>query len=260
MRHTIDPAAGWEQLVASQPAPTRELFDSLFKAGDRDKIITATLPLIRQYNAKTPLNIREDVEAFAVMKVVEAVDRLLQQPNTNPGSYIIGVIRGAIHAARFGESVEAQQCSPSTQRIYRPKERDTDAECDALIRQLQQQGCSERMTDSELALRGFDRSRVMRLEGEWPHKKARGEDGHFTGERVPMEFGAPDPSNDDWGHLVELFEAGVIDDSEMQLLDAKLQGFTNAECASIFSAHVSTITARLTRIAQKIQDHQETDT
>jgi DNA-directed RNA polymerase specialized sigma24 family protein len=256
MRHIIDPDASWEQLVSSQLPPSRELFDQLFAEGDREKIILATLPLIRRLNKNTKQSIREDVEAFAVMKVVEAVDRLLERPNENAGSYLLTTIRGAIHDARYGCSVEAQQCSPSTDRIYKPRKRKTDAKRDALIRDLERQGCSPRMIESELSLHGFDRSRIVTPEAEWPHEQSRDQDQHF-GEKVPMEFGRCDPNNDDWEHLIELHEAGVLTDDDMALLDCLMQGFTQDEAADVFSTSLSTIKTRLKRIQQAIHNHDE---
>lgn len=246
----IDPQRSWDRFIASQGRPTRERFDALFAAGDRDGIVALALPLIRKFN-RSPKHLRDDIEAFAIGEVVKAVDTLLARTNENPGSYIIDVIRGAIQEARYGSSIDAQQCSPSTERIYRPRPRKSDSERDRLISQLQQQGCSEAMIQAELDSRGFDQPKVVNRECEWPlvpHEE--------TGEPILADFGATD-SADEWGHVVELFEAGVLTEADVQLIDAKMQGFTNDECASIFAENVSTTTTRLRRIKTKIQRHDQ---
>ena len=257
MKHTFDPDLGWNRLVASQPAPTRELFDELFAAGDREKIILSCLHLIRRFNT-APKHLREDVEMFVIGEVTREVDLLLQKPNDNPGSYLIDVIRGAVYEAKFGTRKAARDCVSTNRRIYRPRPRPTDAERNALVRKLERQGQSPQMIEAELQAAGFDQSRIITNECEWPSAKVRGEDDkHYTGERSFAEFGADDPSNDDWQHLAELYQANVLNDSDMQLLDALSQGFTQNECADIFSANVSTIKARLTRIKAKVQSHED---
>jgi hypothetical protein len=251
----IDPTAHWERLVASQPAPTRELFDSLFQAGDRDKIICACIPQIRRFNKRTPKAIREDVEFYAIGEVTKEVDRLLQHPNANPGSYLIDCIKHSIHAARFGVSKEARDCVSSNKRLYRPRKRKSDDKRDALIAKLELAGFSESMIETELSSRGWDRPRIVENESAWPSEKVRGSDAHFTGERIAAEFGVPQPAVDDrWELLSE-----VCDESEMLMLELLSHGYDRTYVAEELGVHESTITNRVAAIRAKVQRQRERD-
>lgn len=246
----INPDAQWERLVSAQAKPSRKLFDTLFVEGDREAIILATLPLIRRFN-NSPKAIRDDVEMYAVGKVTKAVDELLQKPNTNPGSYLLDVIIGAIHEAKFGTGKEARDCVSTNRRIYRPRPKPTDAERKKLVRKLELDGCSEAMIRAELESRGLDQSRIVTTETEWPSSKVR-EDGHYTGERTLAEFGAEQPVVDDrWELLGEICE-----DDELLILELLSHGHTHEYVAEALGVHETTITKRLATIRAKVQRHE----
>jgi DNA-binding CsgD family transcriptional regulator len=254
MKNTFNPNASWEKLVASQPAPTRENFDTLFAAGDRDAIILACLPLIKKYNT-APAAIREDVELYVLGEITREVDRMLQHPNANPGSYLIDEIRHAIHEAKFGTGKEARDCVSSNRRIYRPRPKASDPKRDKLIRKLELDGCSASMIEAELSSRGWDQSRVVEVEAQWPDEKARGSDGHFTCGHVAFDPGACDQSTDDWTTLAELHEAGILTDADIDLIDFLAAGNSHNEAAKELGCNVSTITTRLRKIKAKVQRH-----
>jgi len=256
MKDTFDPSVRWEQLVASQSSPSRERFVELFQAGDREQIILATVPLIRKFNKGTQQAIKDDVECYAITEVAKAVDELLRHPNSNPGSYLIDVIRHAIHSARFGVSKEARDCVSSDLRIYRPRKRESDAERDVLIAKLELDGCSLQMIDAELQAKGFDRDRIVNTESAWPTAKVRGKDDkHFTGEHVSAEFGAEQPAVDDrWELLAEL-----CDEDELELLTMLAAGMTRDEAAEELNCHEQTITRKLAAIRAKVQRHENED-
>jgi len=246
---SIDPSRAINRLVSEQPQPTRQRFDALFAAGDREAIVLATLPLIRKYNRSTPKHLKDDVESYAVGEVVKAVDRLLARQNANPGSYLTDVVRHAIHSARYGETTDAQQCSPSTQRLYQPRPRKSDAERDTLVAKLQQQGCSPQMIEAELSARGWDQSRILLHESEWPmvpHVE--------TGEPVLADFGESPASNDDWELLEE-----ICTDEELLILQLLSHGHTREYVGRAVNLHASTITKKLAAIRAKVQRHQVGD-
>ena len=94
-------------------------------------------------------------------------------------------------------------------------------------------------------------------------------DGWAPGEAVPgqRQNGKPiesaacvNRSSDDlWQTAIDLFEAGHLTDQQMTIIDAKLQGFSNAEIADICSGHISTVSARLQEIYRTILDHENGD-
>lgn len=243
----IDPNAKWEQLIQSQASPTRELFDKLFAEGNEEKIILAVVPLIRKYNRGTRKAIKEDVECYAITEVATEIKKLLARPNANPGSYLIDVVRHAIHKAKFGTHIEARDCVSTNQRIYRPRKRESDAERNAFIRKLESQGRSAAMIEAELSSRGWDQSKLVDVESEWPMVT------DVDGERWLAEFGETEPTtNDDWQTLSEL-----CTEQEMQLLECLAQGHTHAEAAEVFDVSISTIKKRLAAIRAKVQRSED---
>jgi hypothetical protein len=250
-RNIVDPELLWaadRQRMELNP-PTKELFVELFsryqatahdneRKAIRERIVLEATNIVRTVVAS---HVRltgqgwafDDLESTATIAAIEAIDALLvRTDNSNPGSYIWDAVHGAV--------VEPDSDLHSRQhRIVKPR---------------------------------GEKGKHVRTESPWPQgSKTRDSDKMF-GEREEFDpsgqrkgqhrNGKPlhgaDPSNDDlgWGHLVELFEAGVIDDREIQLMDALCQGFTYAECANIFSSHVSSITARVAGIKEKIQAHE----